>query len=99
MTYPEHDKLRAVAKESQTCGEFLEWLTGPQGYTLGEYHLHVDECCVDGTRICDMSNRALYPAPINVRRLLATFFEIDETKLEDEKRSMLNSLNQSESAP
>lgn len=26
MNYPEHDKLKAVCGQSQTIGEFLEWL-------------------------------------------------------------------------
>lgn len=26
--YPEHEKLKAISKESQTCGEFLEWAEG-----------------------------------------------------------------------
>jgi hypothetical protein len=24
--FPEHDKLKAISGQSQTCGEFLEWL-------------------------------------------------------------------------
>lgn len=99
MNYPEHDKLRAVAKESQRCGEFLEWLTGPQNYTLGEYHTHNDDCIEDGERVCGSSERTLYPAALNVRKLLARFFEIDEAKLENEKRAMLDSLNQNAGSP
>ena len=26
--YPEHDKLRAIADQTQAIGEFIEWLEG-----------------------------------------------------------------------
>jgi hypothetical protein len=35
--YPEHDKLVAVQEQSQTIGEFLEWLTGVKGYRLARH--------------------------------------------------------------
>ena len=68
--YPEHAKLKTISKESQTCGEFIDWLQ-ERGYNIttrkrGEV--------------------------FNLRRALAEFFEIDEKKLEDEKRAMLDSL-------
>ena len=36
MSYPEHEKMRAVKNESQTIGEFLEWLS-EQGILLAKY--------------------------------------------------------------
>jgi len=86
-SFPEHDKLSTVKDKSQACGEFVEWLQ--QRYTFGEYHTHSKACQSDDGSACGSSTRILYPASINVRRLLAEFFEIDETKLEDEKRAML----------
>lgn len=35
--YPEHEKLEAVKDESQTIGEFLEWLLSEHGVTLCRY--------------------------------------------------------------
>ena len=32
--YPEHTRLQAVVKESQACGDFLEWLKNQRGVTL-----------------------------------------------------------------
>ena len=90
--YPEHEKLEKVKDKSQACGEFLEWLTGAQGYTLGEYHEHVEECTQVGYKVCGMSSDVLYPAPTVTRKLLAEFFEIDEDKLDKEKRAMLDEL-------
>ena len=74
--YPEHDKLRAVKDRSQACGEFLEFL-GEKGLILAEYP-------EDGER--------LVPAQYRAPALLAEFFDIDEDKLEEEKRKMLDTL-------
>lgn len=65
-TYPEHEKLQAVRSESQSCGEFLEWL---------EANDHVEVTSRKG-----------------VTTLLAEFFEIDEAKLEKEKRQMIDDM-------
>ena len=92
MSYPEHEKLRAIGAKSQACGEFLDWLLGPQHYVFAEYHTHSEECVVDGEKVCCMAKDSLHPAPVNVRKLLAQFFSIDEEKLENEKRAMLRDL-------
>jgi hypothetical protein len=34
--YPEHDKLREVAEQTQAIGEFIEWLEG-KGIFLARY--------------------------------------------------------------
>jgi hypothetical protein len=34
--YPEHDKLRAIADQTQAIGEFVEWLEG-KGIFLARY--------------------------------------------------------------
>ena len=34
--YPEHDKLRAIADQTQAIGEFIEWLEG-KGIFLARY--------------------------------------------------------------
>jgi hypothetical protein len=89
MSYPEHDKLREIQHKSQACGEFLEWLLGPQRYVIGEYHSHDAFCTERGVKLCGMITGGIYPAPVNIRKLLAQFFEIDEDVLEEEKRAML----------
>lgn len=91
--YPEHDKLRAVKDQSQACGEFLDWLLGPQNYTIGEYHRHTEDCYDDGDLICTSSTEFLFPVALPpTTKLLAKFFGIDEAKLEEEKRKMLAEL-------
>jgi hypothetical protein len=85
--YPEHEKLAKVSALSQKCGEFVEWLQAR--YTFGQYHEHSSACQSPTGAACDTSTQRLYSAPINLRKLLAEFFEIDEDKLEEEKQSML----------
>lgn len=77
--YPEHEKLRAISDQSQTVGEFVEWM-GQQGIHLGEY-LHGE-----------WSQARLVPTHRNTVDLLAEFFGIDQKRLEGEKRAMLASL-------
>lgn len=72
--YPEHEKLKAVKDRSQCVGEFIEW--------LGENNMAV--CEFTGGNIDHW-----WPTGKPIRKLLAQFFEIDEEKLEAEKRQML----------
>lgn len=77
IKYPEHEKLLKVKDQSQVCGEFLDWLQGG-GYHLGRYN-------EEGTR--------LYTHTVpHLTKLLAEFFQIDQAKLEEEKRAMLDEL-------
>lgn len=91
--YPEHEKLRAIAGESQACGEFLEWLQH-QGYVMALAHRHDSDCRgKDGWRLCGRREGELIHAPLpSIQKLLATFFGIDPEKLEDEKQAMLAEL-------
>ena len=75
--WPEHTKLQAISDKSQVCGEFLDWLQ-EQGYHLGRYN-------EEGTRLYT------HTVPM-VTKLLAEFFEIDQAKIEDEKRAMLDEI-------
>ena len=74
--YPEHEKLKAVQEESQAIGEFLEF----GGYTLCE--------------ISDAHPDAFPWAPVrkSINDILAEYFCIDQKKLEEEKRAMLESM-------
>jgi len=91
--YPEHDKLIAIQDQSQAIGEFLEWARIELGYSLGEYHEHTQDCFdIDGGRICGMRTEEMYAVNMPVTNLLAKFFNIDQDKLEEEKRAMLKAL-------
>jgi hypothetical protein len=71
--YPEHDKLTAVAEQTQAIGEFMEWAES-KGLFLARY--------VDGSNFPR-------PIHTDIRDLLAEWAGIDQNKLEAEKRQML----------
>jgi hypothetical protein len=90
--YPEHDKLEEVASRSQSCGEMLDWLKHEKGLVLAEWVTPTwKELGYQHEPRLPIEPR-LVPAAFNVRKLLAEFFGIDEGKLEEEKRAMLDAM-------
>ena len=75
VTYPEHDKLKAIRDKSQVIGEFLEWCE-TKGLLLGMWET-------------GGGPDRFYPVHIPVNNLLADYFGIDLRVLENEKRAML----------
>jgi len=77
MSFPEHDKLQKISLQSQTIGEFIDWLA-EDGIFLAEYaeDWHPSSGCA-----------------LRIRKpltdLLASYFRIDTNALEAEKRRML----------
>lgn len=80
--YPEHRKLTKIADKSQAIGEFMDWLGQEKGYTLAKWSERENE---------------LVPQNRPIRYLLAEYFDIDENKIEAEKRQMLQALRESAS--
>lgn len=78
--YPEHEKLKRVSDQSQTCGEFYEWLM--ERFTLATWRTHND----DGDELLESYLMTAHP---KTQDLLAEFFEIDQNVLEQEKRVMI----------
>lgn len=78
VVYEEHIKLTKIAPLSQVIGEFLEWLPS-QGFHIG---------------VPTDSGTYLWPRHINIPDVLAKFFEIDQDRLEQEKRHMLAQLQE-----
>lgn len=79
--YPEHEKLKKVQTESQTIGEFIDWLRSDKELELGKWQTSSHD---DGD--------TFQPVHVSTEKLLAEFFEIDLEKLEAEKRAMLEAL-------
>lgn len=77
MSYPEHEKLHAVAAETQAAGAFIEWLES-EGIVLCEIFE------ADGYR----AGYVHTPKPL--LELLAAWKGIDRHRLEDEKCRMLD---------
>ncbi len=87
--YLEHDKLRAIADKSQAIGDFLEWTRG----TLCEVHHHTKECRGRGRAPeCGLSEGDFTPIRRSIVDQLAEYFDIDQQRLDDEKRAMLDEL-------
>lgn len=82
IDYPEHEKLKAVQTQSQSIGEFLDWLRGEKGFEIARWK-HDD---------FDENDDVLMPAHFSTEKLLAEFFNIDLDKVEAEKRAMLAQL-------
>jgi hypothetical protein len=77
---PECDKMAKVRDQSQSIGEFLEWLSG-KGIHLGKQFNYND---VDYSEFL--------PYSYTTEELLAEFFEIDLNKVEEERRALLEEL-------
>jgi len=85
--YPEHEKLKAVQAESQAIGEFMDWAMNARTPPILLREAVYDE----------------YDRPlgklITISDLLAEYFEIDQNKLETEKRKMLEELRKQQERP
>lgn len=77
--YPEHEKLAAIAPFSQAIGLFVEWLQNEKGIHLAEW----------GPSEWDQRHELHYARTSTVD-LLAEHFDIDQDKIEEEKRAMLD---------
>ena len=90
--YPECEKMKSVRDESQTIGEFLEWLFDEKGYRLGFYHTHDGETCNKHSD-CGMVENYMNPVVgFSIEYILAEYFKIDLKKVEEEKRAMLDAI-------
>jgi hypothetical protein len=97
--YPECEKMKAIQKESQTIGEFLEWLSG-KGIHLVTVHTHTDACLDEegeskdefGNRLCGYSEGAYQPLHTSTENLLADYYNINLDKVDAEKDQMLKEL-------
>jgi hypothetical protein len=88
--YPEHDRLRAVKIEAQAIGEFLDF----GGYVLAKFREAGDNGKPVWHPEYDVWGDALVPVGRPIPEVLADYFEIDLTKIEAEKRAMLDALQQ-----
>ena len=102
--YPEHNKLLTHAVERTTAQGFYDFLTQDKALHFGTHHNHTEDCESEddhdkkmgwgATRHCGLSGTYLNSVHIPPEDLMAEFLEIDRNKLEDEKRAMLNELQE-----
>lgn len=81
MNTPTLDRMLEIQKQSEICGEFLDWFL--QKYTAFERKQKRESPFVDAYGAGDY---------INKEKLLAEFFEIDLEEAERERESILKSL-------
>ena len=88
---PQLDKMKAVQKESQLLGEFLEWLQ-EEGLVICEWH---ENQYVNGK----LSQPAgVYPTRRTSQQLLADYFGIDLKAADWERQALLDALRCAEEA-
>ena len=88
---PECEKLKAIQDKSQIIGEFLEWLGVEKRYFLAK---ESERTVNTSESLSGKSYQVTEITPIRDSRehLLAEFFNIDLTVVEQEKRALLKSL-------
>ena len=79
ISTPELNKIKKNQFESQTIGEFLDWLQNEKGIIL---------CVYDK----DVSEHHPYPIRESIEQLLAKYFRIDLQKAEKERVAILDNL-------
>jgi hypothetical protein len=88
VAYPEHEKMRALGGAIQVVGDFLAWL-GEHDFEIAARHEHSEECWGENFPECGYRTDALAPVHRTIVQWLSVYFEIDEGRLEEEKRRML----------
>lgn len=95
--YPEHEKLKAVKPQVDAVASFLEYLDA-EHLRICKPHEHTDDCYgeswVPGIKmlVCGFLAEGYEPVRKRIEEWLAEHFEIDQNKLDDEKRAMLDEL-------
>ncbi len=97
MSYPEHEKLKAIQQESQAIGGFLEWLTCTKGIRTSRYvKIWHDEIIQSEEDVPEEDRDDIYeqlmPEQLDINKILAEYYHINLNKLEEEKRAMLEEM-------
>jgi hypothetical protein len=89
----ELDRMHAVHRESQAIGEFLDWLHSEKHVEFHIAHQHSDACGFirhsGRGEICGMREDDTVPFTYNTEKLLAEFFSIDLSTIEQERKALL----------
>jgi hypothetical protein len=89
--YPEHEKLTAIVEQSQAVGEFLAWCAEEKGYALAVWEPRQRRDS-KGRFSHNRVEQRMHPVATPTRRLLSEFFQIDDAKIDAEKRAMLQAM-------
>jgi len=78
IKYPEHEKLKALDGKNQIIGDFI--------YFLDEVGL----CICDK----DEDRERYFPTHKTIEQIVGDYFDIDQNKIEKEKRMMLEGIRE-----
>jgi len=102
----ELEKLEVVRDNSQAIGEFLEWIFNTKNYHLAkylteeEYEREDNVYYVDGLyeknrfKRHEFGKEELIPVSIDIEKLLAEYFKINLTKVEEERREIMENIRE-----
>jgi len=105
VSYPECEKLSRESDKRATLSVFMEVLS-ERGLVIAEYHKHTDECVTSDEENAEALERDdfpsayhcgyreddLYPIHKRIEDLIMDFLGIDQKKLEEERRAMLDAM-------
>jgi hypothetical protein len=94
---PELDRMHKVTDESQSIGEFIEWLKGKSGFVVArwtddERQVRCPECLE--TFYDESGDQYLVPTFLTTEKLLALYYDIDLDKAEAEKMLILEHIRE-----
>lgn len=98
---PELDKIRANSDVSQAIGSFIDWLEeearfGPQNGEGRKAAIRAQKLNKSPVRLClfDEAWDEWRPVGLRIEEMLARYFDIDLNKAEDERRAILEHIQE-----
>ena len=101
--YPEHEKLHQIADESQTIGSFIDFGLPQMGLVIFEQPYRQCPCWSCGrerkngkwhAKHDEPTEGRWYPTRRSIQTILAEYFDIDQKKIDAEKKQMLSTLRE-----
>jgi len=80
--YPEHEKLSKVKDTIDAVGDFMDWINNGRKHPMCLFSWHPPE-------VEEIGFGSWSPSTIPISTLLAEYFGVDTTALENEKKTML----------
>lgn len=96
IEYPEHEKVHEIKEQSQSIGEFLDWLFGKGVHLMTWEEWEEEENWGYETKM--MKHSGFMGVRKSIDHLLAEYFEIDLKKLEEEKQEILQRIRMTQEA-
>lgn len=89
---PELDKMLKVSDDSNRIGGFLAWLRGEKGLSICEWREGEKDDLLDAW--IPSGHYPVYSGDHGINRLLAEYYKIDYDEMENERRAILDMLQE-----